>query len=74
MATLTIRNLPDETVERLKSIAKVHGRSMEQELRTLIESRYAPREAVLARIRGRWSSLPSVSDADVEDWINEGRS
>lgn len=73
MATLTIRNLPEDTVERLKRVAAVHGHSMEQEVRTLIESRYAPRRAVLSRIRGRWSCLPKVSAEDVESWIDEER-
>ena len=73
MATLTIRNLRDDTFERLKSIAKINGRSIEGEVRTLVESRYAPRKAVLSRIRKRWTSLPPISAKEVEGWINDGR-
>jgi len=36
MATLTIRNLDPETVERLKARAKAHNRSLEAEVRDLI--------------------------------------
>lgn len=36
MATLTIRNLDDETVERLKTRAKQNNRSLEAEIRALL--------------------------------------
>lgn len=74
MATLTIRNLPDDVVARLKAVARVRGRSMEQEVRSLLESRYAPRKAALSRIRARWPDLPPTSAEEVETWIEEGRS
>jgi plasmid stability protein len=43
MATLTIRNLRDEVVKRLKEAAKRKGKPMEQEVRELLESRYKSR-------------------------------
>jgi antitoxin FitA len=73
MATLTIRNVPDEVVERLKKAASIQGRSMEQEVRLLLESRYRNREAVLRRIEERWKDLPKASPEEVESWIREGR-
>lgn len=36
MATLTIRNLDDAVVARLKQRAKAHNRSLEAEIRTLL--------------------------------------
>jgi plasmid stability protein len=37
MAQITIRNLPDEVVARLKEIAASNGRSLEAELRLLLQ-------------------------------------
>jgi plasmid stability protein len=39
MATLTIRNLEPELVERLKELSRGHGRSMEAEVRLLLAER-----------------------------------
>ncbi len=36
MASITVRNLPDETVERLKQRAKANNRSLEAEIRELL--------------------------------------
>ena len=37
MASVLIRNLPDEVVDRLKSSAKRNNRSLQQELRVVLE-------------------------------------
>ena len=73
MATLTIRNLPDDLVERLKASAKASGHSMEQEVRELLEARYADKRATLEQIRERWKNLPNVDRDQMDDWRNEGR-
>ena len=39
MSTLTVRQLDDETYEGFKQIAQKSGRSMEAEVRTMIEER-----------------------------------
>lgn len=36
MATLTVRNLPDDAKHRFRQIAAAHGRSMEEHLRQLV--------------------------------------
>ena len=41
MATLTIRNLPDKLIERLREQAKAANRSMEQEVIPIAHSNYA---------------------------------
>lgn len=73
MATLTIRNLPDDLVERLKRAAQEHQHSMEQEVRMCLERRYAARGDVLQRARERWKGLPDVSPEEIEAWRGEGR-
>jgi plasmid stability protein len=51
MASLTIRNLDDPLKTRLRIQAAVHGRSMEEEARTILRAalnREAPRHGNLA--------------------------
>jgi plasmid stability protein len=58
MATLNIRNLPDEVHQRLRVRAAEHGRSMEAEARAILAETCAPgarprlsREELLAKTR-----------------------
>ena len=73
MATLTIRNLPDELVERLKLKAKAANRSMEQEVRELLEANYPKKRDTIERIRSRWEGLPETCHEEMDNWRNEGR-
>lgn len=73
MATITVRNLPPELVKRVKESAAKYGRSMEQEIRDLIEQRYRRREDVLLEARARWEKLPRPSAEEVDAWIETGR-
>jgi plasmid stability protein len=73
-ATLTIRNVPMRIVKGLKSLARRRGRSMEQEVRSLLEEHVADRTAVLRSIRESWSRQarrPTASEID--RWIETGR-
>ena len=73
-ATLTIRNVPLRVVRNLKSIAKRRHRSMEQEVRDLLEEYVGERAAVVRQIESSWqgqSRRPSA--AEVERWISKGR-
>ncbi len=46
---------------------------MEQEVRQLLEQRYASRNDLLDRIEKRWESLPKATAAEIDAWITEGR-
>jgi chromosome segregation and condensation protein ScpB len=73
-ATLTIRNVPLRVVRNLKSIAKRRHRSMEQEVRELLEEYVGERAAVLRQIEGSWGAQTRrPSAAEVEKWISSGR-
>ena len=74
MPTLTIRNVPPATVKSLKSIARRRRRSMEQEVRELLEEHVADKHAVMEQIRAGWakqSRRPEASEVDA--WIHKGR-
>ncbi|BAU15981.1 hypothetical protein LEP3755_65480 (plasmid) [Leptolyngbya sp. NIES-3755] len=73
MATLTINDVPDELVDRIKRLAERKGISMEQEIRDLLQSRYVQRRAVIDRIRQRWETLPVQPAGQLQDWKEQGR-
>ena len=47
---------------------------MEQEIRELLENRYAEKAAVFSRIRQSWETLPETTEDEVNAWKNVGRS
>lgn len=73
MATLTIRNLPEELVERLREQAKASNRSMEQEVRELLEAKYPKKSDIIEAIRSSWDKLPETPREEMDSWRHEGR-
>jgi len=73
MGTLTIRSLPEEVIQGVKTSAKLHKRSMKQEIQELLQQHYDPRSEVLLRIRKRWEVLPRTEANEVEQWRQKGR-
>ena len=74
MPTLTIRNVPAAVVKSLKVLARTRHRSMEQELRELLETYVSERRSVLDQIEASWSrQTRRPSAAEVNDWIAAGR-
>lgn len=74
MATVTVRNLTPKVVRSLKSLAKRNGRSMEQEVRKIIEMYVGDKLSVMKQIEESWSRQARRPEAnEVDAWINEGR-
>jgi plasmid stability protein len=74
MATLTIRNVPPGVVQSLKAIARRSRRSMEQEVRELLEDFVAERRSVLEQIEAGWAAQSRRPTPDeVDSWIGTGR-
>ena len=75
MANLTIRNLDDDVVERLKHKAHQNGRSLEAEVRELLKqsaNRKNPEE--LLAIADRIAAMtPDVPQTDSAELIREDR-
>lgn len=46
MASVTVRNLPDETHRALRVLAAGHGRSTESEIRAILESAVRPKRRI----------------------------
>lgn len=74
MPTITVRNVPPRVVQSLKAIAKRHNRSMEQEVRDLLEGYVAERRAVLDQIEASWQlQTRRPTAAEVDAWMAVGR-
>ena len=74
MATLTIRNVPQRVVRRLKALAKRQNISMEQAVRTLLEEHAGDRSAVLEEIERSWERQARRPTAEeIDAWIEVGR-
>jgi plasmid stability protein len=80
MATLTLKNVPEELVGQLKAEAKQNRRSLNQEALSRLESSVALRKrsaeetiAALRRLHKRLGSRPILTDALIERAKREGR-
>ena len=74
MATLTIRNVPTNVAKSLKALARRNRRSMEQELRALLEEHVGDRTALLDEIEQSWRRQTRRPKAhEVDTWIQTGR-
>ena len=74
MATLTIRNLPTKVVKSLKTLARRNRRSMEQEVRAVLEQHVGDRRALLDEIEQSWARQTRRPHArEIAAWIQAGR-
>jgi plasmid stability protein len=74
MPTLTVRNVPPKVIAALKAQARRHNRSMEQEIRALLEGVVADRASVLRQVREAWDRQSRRPDADeVQAWLDASR-
>jgi plasmid stability protein len=79
MATITLKNIPDDLYERLKAQARAHRRSVNSELITCLETVLRPKkisaEERLRRFRGVRPPIDgqAVSAEEIRQAIDEGR-
>ena len=74
MATLTIRNVSSKVVKSLKTLARRNHRSMEQEVRVVLEQHVGDRLALLDEIEQSWArQARRPKPREVEAWIGVGR-
>jgi plasmid stability protein len=74
MATLTIRNVPPKIVKTLKTLAKRNRRSMEQEVRAVLEEHVGDRQALLEQIERAWAQQARrPRAAEIDEWVRVGR-
>ena len=74
MATLTVRNVPTKVVKSLKSLARRNRRSMEQEVRAVLEQHVGERQALLDEIEQSWArQARRPKPREVDEWTDVGR-
>jgi plasmid stability protein len=74
MPTITVRNVPAKVVQSLKALARRHNRSMEQEVRDLLEGYVVERRAILDQIEAGWQQQTRrPTAAEVDTWMSVGR-
>ena len=74
VAQVLIRNVPDDVITAHRKRAKAHGRSLEQELRNLIEraAPYSPEERLAVALRFQSQTLAGPR-SDPAELIREDR-
>lgn len=79
MATITLKNIPDDLYDRLKQAAKVHHRSVNSELIFYLERALQPKQYTAAEhlagareIRERFTDF-KVTEADLRTAKETGR-
>lgn len=75
MATITVRNLPDRVVKALKAKAKLNGKSMEQQVREILEANALDRKVILKKIEEEiWPQIKNPpTKEEIDSWIREAR-
>jgi antitoxin FitA len=78
MATITIKNIPDDIYERLKKLAKARHRSVNSEIINLLEQSVRINEIDPSTVREnarklRESITIQLTPEEIEAAINEGR-
>ena len=70
MATLTVRNIPDDAKHRFRQVAAAHGRSMEEHLRQLvIEAGFGEAASSAGHVADAPRAFRSAKSK--EDWVRE---
>jgi plasmid stability protein len=71
---LTVRNVPAKTVKSLKALAVRNRRSMEQEVRSVLEQHVGDRLALLDEIEQSWTRQARRPEPrEIDTWIRAGR-
>ena len=75
MGQVLIRDLDDDVIDAMKSKAKIHGRSLESQLRAVIEAAapFTPEERVKSAEYLQSLGGPILEDFDVRAAIRWGR-
>lgn len=78
MATITVKNIPDQTYSVLKQLAASHHRSINSELIYMIEkftgsSKVSPQEHLLMARKFRKKTKTMILAKEISNAISEGR-
>jgi plasmid stability protein len=70
MATITVRNIPEEVIGMIKDRARRNRRSMEQEVRAILSGVVRDRERAMERIEGLWKTQNRpIPSEEIDKWL-----
>src|SRR5256885_3418971 len=70
-STLTIRDVPARVVKSLKRLASRQNKSMEQQVRDILEQHLAERDSVLKQIEASWARQSRRPESnEIDAWID----
>ena len=73
MPSLSIKNVPEEVVARLREKARSNHRSLQGELRAILDESLAPSRLTVQQLRERVRRLGLRTGDDATRWIREQR-
>lgn len=74
MGSITVRNLPDRVIRKLKQLAKQNRSSMEAEVRKILQREVMDRGLLLDVIKTDLDRQPEATTTEqVDAWIRESR-
>ena len=74
MATITVRNIPDEVVGMIKDRARRNRRSMEQEVRAILSAVVRDRSRAMERVVTLWEKQNRpVPRQENDEWLKGAR-
>ena len=71
--SLSVKNVPDDVVERLKERAKGNHRSMQGEMLAILEAAVGPEKVTIGEVRRKVKELGLRTGDDSTRWIREDR-
>jgi len=74
MGVITVRDVPEEVIRTLKAIAESQGRSMEEQIRTILRSVALDRKSACEQIEQAWvRQRRPTRRKEVDTWIQKSR-
>ena len=73
MPSLTIKNIPDEMLTRLRERAQGHHRSLQGEVITILEEAMRPRRLTISEVHQKVKELGLKTGDDSTAWVREDR-
>ena len=73
MPSVSVKNVPEELMERLRARAKQHHRSLQGEMLAILEEAARPKKLTVAEARRRLDELDFRTPDQATQWIREDR-
>ena len=73
MPSLTIKNIPDEMLMRLRERAQGHHRSLQGEVMSILEEAVQPRRLTISEVYKKVKELGLKTGDDSTTWVREDR-